>query len=373
MASKGQDDHHGPLGQKPQTRAAPSLQTSNFRSPNPRYSYTDTPLEMQQPTFAHPLTNPTNSTIEESPISTTSPSSRMLPDYSAGGDKAPVRLEKQHAPSSSELHPAFFAPYEDTKNDRGYHNGQQQQQQLYQQHFQEPDTAPHSHAHSSGQITSSSKQRKEPHQQAPTAPVTLTSPGGTTSVPSLQSSNEQKPPLIKKHTIEPDASFPAPPIDPSHIDASSHRPGQVSHPNSQTSHHFHHSLCDPSPTCCTALFCPCLVYGKTMHRISRKTARQDPTDLLGYDSCNASCGLFALACGFQWVLACIQRTRLRKIYGIEGSVGDDCIKATCCTCCVLAQDETELRDRESLMRRYQGPASAAYAAPGGMAYAPPPK
>ena len=42
-----------------------------------------------------------------------------------------------------------------------------------------------------------------------------------------------------------------------------------------------------------------MVYGKTMYRLTRKAQKQDPTDLLGYESCNGACGLMAAACGFQ--------------------------------------------------------------------------
>ena len=63
--------------------------------------------------------------------------------------------------------------------------------------------------------------------------------------------------------------------------------------------HWKHGLCEPDALCCLGLFCPCIVYGKTMYRLSRRTQKQDPTDLLGYESCNGSCGLMAVACGLQ--------------------------------------------------------------------------
>ena len=42
------------------------------------------------------------------------------------------------------------------------------------------------------------------------------------------------------------------------------------------------------------------------YRLSRKAQKQDPTDLLGYESCNGSCGFMAIACGFQC------KSRLKK-------------------------------------------------------------
>ena len=72
-------------------------------------------------------------------------------------------------------------------------------------------------------------------------------------------------------------------------------------------------------------------------------------------------------------LATIQRTRIRKWYKLDGSVGSDCTQSFYCCCCVLARNEREVRDREEYMRRNAGPANGAYIAPGPMAYAPPPK
>ena len=96
--------------------------------------------------------------------------------------------------------------------------------------------------------------------------------------------------------------------------------------------------------------------------------------MLGYETCNGSCALFAVGCGIQWLLATIQRTRIRKMYDIEGSVGSDCVKGLCLCCCVVAQDEREVMEREKLIRQHAGPAVGAYVSPGGvMTYAPPPR
>ena len=73
------------------------------------------------------------------------------------------------------------------------------------------------------------------------------------------------------------------------------------------------------------------------------------------------------------LLAAIHRTRVRKLYKIEGSFGSDCMKGFCCCCCVVAQNEREVKEREELLRRHAGPV-AGYVAPTGlMSYAPPPK
>jgi len=73
------------------------------------------------------------------------------------------------------------------------------------------------------------------------------------------------------------------------------------------------------------------------------------------------------------MLAIIQRQRVRRSYHLSGDLGSDCLKSFCCYCCVVAQNEREVRDREDSIRRNAGPASAAYIAPGTMIYAPPPR
>lgn len=78
-----------------------------------------------------------------------------------------------------------------------------------------------------------------------------------------------------------------------------HRPGQVSHPNAMVDPKWKHGLCEIDTLCCTGLFCPCVLYGKTQHRLSRKQQKQDPTDLLSHEPVNGSCGIMLAACGLQ--------------------------------------------------------------------------
>jgi Cys-rich protein (TIGR01571 family) len=135
-------------------------------------------------------------------------------------------------------------------------------------------------------------------------------------------------------------------------------------------------LCDCGDvgTCCTGLFCPCILYGKTQYRLSQKSDRKDPTNMLGYEKLNGSCVAFAVLCGCNFILAAIQHTRVRKSYGIPGSVGSDCVRGLCCSCCTLAQDEKEIKYREGHRSGSVGRAiDYQYATPGGMSYAPPPK
>lgn len=81
-----------------------------------------------------------------------------------------------------------------------------------------------------------------------------------------------------------------------------HQPGQIMHPNQEVQGGtFSHGLCECSNigTCCLGLACPCILFGRTQYRLSMRSKKQDPTNLLGYDTCNGSCTAFALLCGFQ--------------------------------------------------------------------------
>jgi Cys-rich protein (TIGR01571 family) len=76
------------------------------------------------------------------------------------------------------------------------------------------------------------------------------------------------------------------------------------------------------------------------------------------------------------LLATIQHTRTRKAYGIKGDIASDCVRATCCTCCTLIQDEKEIQRREEQRGRATLERGATllspYTAPGPMTYPPPP-
>lgn len=164
---------------------------------------------------------------------------------------------------------------------------------------------------------------------------------------------------------------------PNGFDFALHQPGQIAHPNmeSNNSPQWMHSLCACNPdvaTCVTGLFCPCVLYGRTAHRLSQKSAKNDPTNLLGHSSLNGHCMLMSLACGLWWLFPMLQRTRIRHIYKIQGSLGNDLLKGCCCCCCCVAvQNEREVKGREEESRRWAGPAStAAYSQVTSMVYKP---
>ncbi|KAH8705302.1 PLAC8 family-domain-containing protein [Talaromyces proteolyticus] len=173
------------------------------------------------------------------------------------------------------------------------------------------------------------------------------------------------------HTTRQDAQ-------PSNESYSTHLPGQIAHPSQMSKGGgWSTGLCECSSdigTCCLGFTCPCILYGRTQYRLLRKSRGEDPTNLLGYESCNGSCTAIALLCGCQWILATIQHTRTRRAYEIEGSICSDCVRATCCPCCTCIRNEREIKKREE-SRAYSAQVHGSnfvvpYIPPGQMQYQP---
>lgn len=165
---------------------------------------------------------------------------------------------------------------------------------------------------------------------------------------------------------------------PNGLDFSLHQPGQIRHPNMDldASRAWKHSLCACTPDvslCLTGLFCPCVLSGRTAYRLGQKSRKADPTDLLGHSCTNSHCLAMTLACGvgLGWVFPMLQRTRIRHLYKLEGSCGDDLVKGCCCCCCVSVLNEREVKSREESANRWAGPASRdVYTRSRGMEYRP---
>ncbi|KAF2825772.1 PLAC8-domain-containing protein [Ophiobolus disseminans] len=163
---------------------------------------------------------------------------------------------------------------------------------------------------------------------------------------------------------------------PNGLDFALHQPGQIAHPNmeSESSKDWSSSLCSCAPdpsTCLTGLFCPCILYGRTAYRLSQKSAKKDPTDMLGHSATNGHCMLMSVSCGLWWLFPMLQRTRIRHAYKLGGSMAGDLLRGCCCCCCVAVQNEREVKGREEASMRWAGPASSdVYARQGGMVYKP---
>ena len=256
--------------EKPSTRANPGkLQTKNLN----RYSYLETPIEMQASTFQQP-SSPTNSTIDESPISQreeyTHPDPRTVANSQMQVQNVPERTGSPYGfPAPKQVHPAYFAPFSE------YPDTQRQQRILSE--GLPPSMGDHLQAY---------KDLKSPAMDQKPQACNDNKGNGL-------SQTFAPPPRQVTQIYAPDS------LGGPNGALENHRPGQVAHPNSAINPEWRHGLCDPDATCCLSLFCPCTVYGKTQYRLSRKAQKQDPTDLLGYEAFNGSCGVMAIACGFQ--------------------------------------------------------------------------
>ncbi|KAF2027325.1 hypothetical protein EK21DRAFT_114953 [Setomelanomma holmii] len=112
-------------------------------------------------------------------------------------------------------------------------------------------------------------------------------------------------------------------------------------------HHSGSSCCTPIGTCCLSWWCPCIVYGRTHHRIKNNG------DMNGYSCCNLACtGLCGLAClGISFVMPMLSRGDMRAKYHIKGNGCTDCLCACCCTPCDVTQQEKESTYREEQNKR----------------------
>jgi Cys-rich protein (TIGR01571 family) len=125
-------------------------------------------------------------------------------------------------------------------------------------------------------------------------------------------------------------------------------------------------------TGCLSWWCPCIIYGRTRHRIrsngdmngysccngsvSSHSTRHIPPRLISFPrslllrptntpQCAAFCGLSCI--GVPFVLPMINRGDMRAKYGLKGSELGDCGRAFCCGPCDLSQQDKEAEYRES--------------------------
>ncbi|KAL8940019.1 MAG: hypothetical protein Q9216_003042 [Gyalolechia sp. 2 TL-2023] len=234
-----------------------------------RFSWQDTPLEAQGSTFQQ-FSSPTNSTIDESPISPRD-GQEAFPATSQGQAQSEYSTEKPPIertsspytlPTPAGTHPAYFAPIiEDHK-------------------LQQPER---------GHLSPEFQKSLEGVKPLPPSSIPSAAEHGRRESPIVITPATDKAKLV----YNPDS------LAGPNAALENHRPGQVAHPNATIEPEWKHGLCEMDTLCCVGLCCPCIIYGKTQYRISRKTQKEDPTNMLGYNSCNSSCGLMALACGFQ--------------------------------------------------------------------------
>ncbi|MCJ1319599.1 hypothetical protein MMC15_004935 [Xylographa vitiligo] len=254
------------------------LQTRNLNA-NPRFSYMETPVLAHSEVFQQ-FSSPTNSTIDESPI--TPFTQQPTPYISETQRLSPFPVEKAipartdspyNAVAIDEVHPAHFAPYAEVSPSEPH-----------------PASTPY-------QLSAI------PPQSQPSGPSRTRKDSNTKtaqSVPFLNATDSDRKQDLRQSQFTPKT----PTYNPNSISGpngalENHRPGQVSHPNAAIQPEWKHGVCELDTLCCTGLFCPCMVYGKTQYRLAQKSQRREATDLLGYESFNGSCGIMAAACGFQ--------------------------------------------------------------------------
>ena len=263
-------------------RSTPSRVTQIQASHNPRYSYQDSPPERLSTFQSVPPVSP----IDEDPMS--SPRTHIqyaerpsLPSDKYPPEKAASQLDGPRSPYGfqppEQVHPAYFAPI---AHDVPSQPSQPLQIPASTSSYRAEDPLPVKDP----DVSTAKKSDPVQYSQG----KTIRSEVPQFDAPPQRSATE------RAQIYNPD-SF----AGPNGAPVEKHMPGQLVHPNSQTEPHWKNGLCEPDATCCFSLFCPCVIYGKTQYRLSKKTNRQDPTDLLGYEKVNGSCGIMALGCGFQ--------------------------------------------------------------------------
>ncbi|KAJ5546454.1 hypothetical protein N7494_004039 [Penicillium frequentans] len=401
------------------------LETQNGQGQNPRYSFMETPLEMhpsshnQFPASTPPV--PADPSPAPQPAAIEQP--RELPQQSAQyfpSEKEQHLQQEGIIPTYSKYpppdqHPAHFAPYAEATQPQpdiqpvqspmqsplrspllSQQYPQHAYQYQYQQTYQQPQQQTYQQAYQQAyqqQVYQQAVQQtyQQPHQQTPqeTYSQPPNSPG-----PLPVKTNPDAPTRSDTMTVAPDVNplqSPKLPYFPPTAAVSSpgpapedlstfHQPGQIMHPNQEViGGGWTNGMCDCSnnfAACFLGVICPCVLYGKTQYRLNRKSKGEDPTNMLGYESCNGACTGMALLCGCQCILTTLQRRTTRKAYGIPGDCGSDCVRATCCCCCTLIQNEKEIQKREEHRNRAaveRGATFSPYVAPGPMTYPPPPK
>lgn len=267
------------------------LQLDTRMGQRQRYSFIETPLEMhaspQYPGTASPpplpaTTSPTpqQTTIQqpsEHQQCTSHYTSNEQPSRFASNEKERHLQQQGIIPTYSkypapEQHPALYAPLADDL---------QQPQPVQSSHY--------TYSYSSPPPGSPGPLPVKTNPEAPNRSETIT------IAPDANPLQSPKSPYFPPPTT----TSQAPAIDDWRT---YHQPGQIMHPDQEVQGGtWSHGLCDCSNigTCCLGLVCPCILYGKTQYRLAMKSKKEDPTNMLGYETCNGSCSIMAFFCGCQ--------------------------------------------------------------------------
>ena len=366
----------------------PRLQTSHLAAPDPsasvqRFSFTPEPGAIaQRVSELHPPpASPTDSDIDESPTS---------PEVRRRRSQAPAPLQPvqvAHVPmalDTGSLAPASPWPRDAKPPLASPRSPPPPRPEGPPQHAAQGRAAAPAHVTYPRPMTVVAP-RAQHHAHSPAAaqpPSYAAQPPATPRKPSAAS----QPPPAAAAPIEPDHkptftspttprqnhhAFPSPqnhhafPPPPSTTTTSA---TTAYAPPAPTTPSWSSGLCTPDATCLLAYTCPCVLYGRTAHRLRQRAAHRPATDLNGLGGCNARCVAFgALAC-FAGPLAAALRGKVRRMYGIEGGTREDCGVGCCCCCGVLGQVEREVVRREEGRGEAKG-----YGRSEGMVYEVPPR
>lgn len=249
------------------------------QSQNKRYSFVDTPMELQGPGYQNSAHRQSIPPLPTLPSTGTSPEvvRSAQSDYPADRKLEPQAGSPYNLPPPTEPHPAQFAPYaEDMSTD---HLPTQQSEHELQAPYS-PGPIP---------IKTDLESRDSPQQS-----------GVTNIGPDANPLQSPRTPLAAKGRTFTPSYHPDSATGPDGMVHENHLPGQVSHPDQQLiGGTWKHGLCDCTDVgvCCTGIWCPCVLYGKTQFRLSQKSAKKDPTNMLAYETINGSCGIMAILCG----------------------------------------------------------------------------
>ena len=247
------------------------LHTQNL--PQNRFSW-ERPDQNERAVYKQ-YASPTNSSIDETPLTATtyhpmSPPTNIQEQFASYPEEKadPTRIGSPHNPMrADDVHPAHFAPYADESS------SQQQRGTMMPMY----------------DLSAEQRGPPGPDQKTYQPPA----------IPHDTSSSDHKTGISTPHLTPRTPTYNPQSLTGPNENLENHMPGQISHPNAVVDPSWKHGMCEADTLCITSLFCPCLVYGKTQYRLSQKSQKKEPTDLLGYKSTNSSCGLMVAACGFQ--------------------------------------------------------------------------